>query len=123
MLQDPRIGYPSDECLIHIYRSGKLALTRKACSLLGLDDDSRIGFKIDSRPGRNLICIGTRGHLTYGVIRVGNHYRVRSTSLCRFLAESLQGYGTYRIESESPMLSLSGDKYYPIFFRKYERND
>ena len=59
MLQDPRIGYPSDECLIHIYRSGKLALTRKACSLLGLDDDSRIGFKIDSRPGRNLICIGT----------------------------------------------------------------
>ena len=91
MLQDPRIGYPSDECLIHIYRSGKLALTRKACSLLGLDDDSRIGFKIDSRPGRNLICIGTRGHLTY--------------------------------ESESPMLSLSGDKYYPIFFRKYERND
>lgn len=112
---------PSGEALLRVYAS-QLTLNAAAKRLLGLDDDSKVAFRIgETGPaGTKRLYIAKKPYSAYSLVKVGNAYRIRSTSLCRSIAEMLQGYGTYRIESENPVKDFNGDVCYSVFFRKYE---
>lgn len=107
---------PSGQALLRVY-PGQLTLNSAARELLGLTDDSQVAFRIDSH---RYVYVGRKTHSAYKLAKVGKAYRVRSTALCKSLADVLQGYGTYRIENENPARDFSGDICYPVFFRKYD---
>lgn len=112
---------PSGEALIRVYQ-GQLTLNAAAKRLLKLDDHSKVAFKVgESGPaGTKRLYIAKKAYSAYSLSKVGNAYRIHSTALCRSISELLQGYGTYRIESENPITDYNGDVCYSVFFRKYE---
>lgn len=113
---------PSGEALIRVYE-GQLTLNAAAKKLLKLEDDSKVAFRageVYGPDGKKRLFIAKKAYAAYSLAKVGNAYRIRSASLCRKLADMLQGYGTYRIEGENPVKDLNGDVCYTIFFRRYE---
>ena len=112
---------PSGEALIRVYK-GQLILNAAAKKLLALKDDSKVAFcSGDNGPnGAKRLYIAKKAYSAYSLVRNGRAYRIRSTSLCKAIADMLQGYGTYRIEGETPIRDFNGDICYSIFFRRYE---
>ena len=106
---------PRSEALIRIYPNGSVTLNARASELLGLEERSCVSFRTDGR----LVYVSKKPYAAYAVHMRGKTCRVRSTDLARSLAESLQGYGAYRIEYENPEKDFDGDPAYPIFFKKY----
>lgn len=122
LLTDITRTAPSGEALLRLYE-GQLTLNAAAKRLLGLEDDSQVAFRSGDRiwpDGRKRLYIAKKAYAAYSLVKVGKAYRIRSSSLCRKLAEMLQGYGTYRIEGENPVTDFNGDICYSIFFRKYQ---
>jgi hypothetical protein len=121
MLTDITRTPPSGEALIRVYK-GQLILNAAAKKLLALKDDSKVAFRSgDNGPnGTKRLYIAKKAYSAYSLVRNGRAYRIRSTSLCKAIADMLQGYGTYRIEGETPIRDFNGDICYSIFFRRYE---
>ncbi len=120
MLQDLTRAVPSNEALVRVYK-GQLSLNAAAGRLLRLGPGIKVAFQADvtaGPAGTKRIYIGRRDTMAYLVYPVGHTFRVRNSELCRKLAESLQGYGTYRIEEEDPVRDFRGDTYYRLFFKK-----
>lgn len=121
LLTDITKTAPSGEALIRVYK-GQLTLNAAARKLLCLEDDSKVAFRTgDLGPGgTKRLYIAKKPFSAYSLARKGNAYRIRSTALCKSIADMLQGYGTYRIESENPIRDYNGDVCYSVFFRKYQ---
>lgn len=112
---------PSGEALIRVYK-GQLSLNLAAKKLLDLQDDSKVAFR-SGEPGpqgTRRLYVAKKQYSAYRLLKVGRSYRISSTSLCKSIADMLQGYGTYRIESENPVRDYNGDICYSVFFRKYQ---
>lgn len=119
-LQDLTKAVPSNEALIRVYK-GQLSFNAAAGRLLRLGPGIKVAFQTDVTPGpagTKRIYVGRRSVMGYLVAPVGRTFRVRSSELCRTLADNLQGYGSYRIEEEDPVRDFRGDVYYRLFFKK-----
>ena len=116
-MKDITPAAPSGEALIRVY-NGKLSLNAEAKRLLQLDNDSRVAFRVSTSDDKRLY-VAKKKYSAYKLIPHGHGYRIHSCSLCRSIAEKLQGYGTYRIEAENPSRDINGDVCYPVFFHKY----
>lgn len=120
LLHDISREPPSGEALMRVYKS-KIIINAPAVKLLGLTDDSRVAFKVGEVLGQKRLYIGKKDYNAYCLNKMGSRYRIHSTSLCKHIADMLQGYGTYRIESENHISDYNGDVMYSVFFRKYEK--
>lgn len=114
---------PSNEALVRVYKSGKMTFNANASRLLELCPQAHIAICFD------LEAYSARGvkRLYVGTTRSGHQvkprrdtYFVCSTTLCRDVADALEGYGTYRICPEDFSRDVDGTKYYNIFFKKYD---
>lgn len=114
---------PSHEALVRLYQCGKIVLNASASKLLELNTDSMIAVCFDKEAydarGVKRLYIGTTriGHL---VKQRRDTFFVCSSSLCKDVAASLEGYGTYRICPEDFSRDADGTKFYNIFFKKYD---
>ena len=114
---------PSSEALVRVYKGGKMVFNANASRLLELSPQAHIAICYDlesySARGVKRLYIGTarNGHL---VKPRRDTYFVCSTTLCRDVADALEGYGTYRICPEDFSRDADGIKYYNIFFKKYD---
>lgn len=106
---------------MRVYKS-KIVFNAPAVRLLGLDDGSRVAFKVGEVLGQQRLYIGRKEYNAYCINRMGCRYRIHSTSLCKHIADMLQGYGSYRIEAENSILDYNGNIMYSVFFRKYDNN-
>lgn len=114
---------PSHEALLRLYDCGKMVLNASAARLLELSPSSQIAVCFDRD------AFDARGvkRLYIGVARSGHQvkprkdtYYVCCASLCKDVADSLEGYGTYRICPEDFSRDADGTRYYNIFFKKYD---
>lgn len=119
ILKDFPMCGPRSEALIKLYRSGKIVLNAATAKLLRLDDSSRITFRTDSE-SRN-VYVGKREYKSSALRPYGREYVLNFSSLCRDLADKLEGYGTYRVEAESKEIDQAGNTYYRIFNKKFEK--
>lgn len=121
-LHDVSRSAPKGEALVRIFKCGQLSLNFSAKQLLGLQDDSKVVFRLgeEGPEGTMKVYIGRRSYSAYPLLPRGNCYRICSTRLCQCLAAALQGYGTYRIEAESRETDFSGNTYYQLFFKRYD---
>lgn len=114
---------PSTESLIRIYK-GKVVLNGPASRLLGLSPDTLVSVCYDlgqySARGVKRLYIGVAKANAYKLNRRVDTYAIHSSSLSRSLADTLEGYGTYRICPEDYTRDAEGNKYYNIFFKKYD---
>lgn len=114
---------PSHEALLRLYDCGKMVFNAPAARLLELSPNALIAvcFDKDAYDARGVkrLYIGTSrtGHL---VKPRRDTYYVCSASLCKDVAEALEGYGTYRICPEDYSRDADGVKFYNIFFKKYD---
>lgn len=103
---------PSSETLLRVYAAGQITFSRSASSVIGLDPQTKVAFTTIN----NKVYVTKRESLAYSVVKTGGSYRIRSKALSKSLAETLNGYGTYRIEPENAEKDSRGNVYYPIFF-------
>ena len=108
---------------IRIYPA-RFILNAAALRLLGIDEQAfRVFVRIDQQQaisGRQRLYIARSDKpIGYAVRRRDNRGLVSSVSLCRQLAEKLNGYGAYRI-CEEVSIQEDGLTWYEIFFRKYD---
>ena len=108
---------------IRIYPA-RFILNAAALRLLGIDEQaSRVFVRIDQQQaisGRQRLYIARSDKpVGYAVRRREKRGLVSSVSLCRTLAEKLNGYGAYRI-CEEVSIKEDGLTWYEIFFRKYD---
>ena len=108
---------------IRIYPA-RFILNAAALRLLGIDEQAfRVFVRIDQQQaisGRQRLYIARSDKpIGYAVRRRDNRGVVSSVSLCRQLAEQLNGYGAYRI-CEEVSIQEDGLTWYEIFFRKYD---
>lgn len=114
---------PAHETLIRVYKSGKIVFNANASRLLELHPNALIAVCFDREAfdarGVKRLYVGTSrtGHM---VKQRSDTYFVCSTSLCKDVAEALEGYGTYRVCPEDYSRDQDGTKYYNIFFKKYD---
>lgn len=108
---------PSSETIIRVY-PGKLVLSAATMRLLEIDSASRVAIRTEASGDKGNVYIGnsTNG---YSLSLVGKRGCIRSAVLCRAIANKLQGYGTYKVEADNPVMDYSGTTFYSIFFRKY----
>lgn len=113
---------PSHEALLRVYQ-GKMVFNASASRLLDLNPNDLVSVCYDKD------AMDARGvkRLYVGKARSGHMVRPRrdtffvcSASLCKDVAESLEGYGTYRICPEDHTKDADGIMYYNIFFKKYD---
>lgn len=114
---------PSTESLLRVYNGGKLVFNAAAARLLELAPSSLISICFDKEAfdsrGVKRLYVGT-ARSGYQVKPRRDTFYVCSASLCKDVAEALEGYGTYRICSEDFSRDADGTKYYNIFFKKYD---
>lgn len=113
---------PRSEALIRVYRA-QIILNAPASRLLGLIPGSSVNVYADKdaqMAGRNRLYVGKTKGSGFAAIKRNATYRINSSDLCKSLAEALEGFGTYRICPEDYVLDVNGDRYYNIFFRKYD---
>ena len=108
---------------IRIYPA-RFILNAAALRLLGVNEQaSRVFIRVDKEQafsGRQRLYIARSDKpIGYAVRRRNNRGLVSSVSLCRLLAEKLNGYGAYRI-CEEASIQEDGMTWYEIFFRKYD---
>ena len=108
---------------IRIYPA-RFILNAAALRLLGVNEQaSRVFIRVDKEQafsGRQRLYIARSDKpIGYAVRRRNNRGLVSSVSLCRLLAEKLNGYGAYRI-CEEISIQEDGATWYEIFFRKYD---
>lgn len=118
MMTDLTHKAQSCETLIRVYQN-EVRLNASTTKLLGLSDTSRVTFRVKDTD-RKRVYLAKGGVSGYKLHKYGKQYVVRSRALCKALTEALQGYGTYRVESEDPMVDYLGNTCYSIFFRKYD---
>ncbi len=109
---------------IRVYKN-EAVISAPAARLLEIPENpgSRVVIRQDldeAVRGRDRVYIG-RCDTSAGfpVAKKGLRYRLISSSLVRQLVTHLEGYGTYRIDGETPVRD-GGITYYEIFFRRYE---
>ena len=114
---------PAHEALVRVYKSGKIVFNANAARLLELSPSAHVSICYDKE------AFDARGIKTLYVGNARSGYLVKprrgtffvcSTSLCKDVADALQGYGTYRICPEDYSRDAEGKKFYNIFFRKYD---
>lgn len=114
---------PSTEALLRVYNGGKMVFNATASRLLELAPGVSVAICYDtdmlSARGVKRLYVGT-SRSGYQVKPRRDTFYVCSASLCKDVAESLEGYGTYRICPEDFSRDFDGTKYYNIFFRKYD---
>lgn len=108
---------------IRIYPA-RFILNAAALRLLGINEQAfRVFIRIDKQEafsGRQRLYIARSDKpIGYAVKRRDNRGLVSSVSLCRLLAEKLNGYGAYRI-CEEVSIEEDGATWYEIFFRRYD---
>lgn len=116
ILQDITGCPPTGTPLLRVYHS-EIIITAAAARLLALKPSSTIEFKTDMQ--RKRVYMRSSDTEGYATKKVGRGYRVHCTALCSHLAELLQGYGSYKIESDNTTTDYKGDIWYGVFFRKY----
>jgi len=114
--------YPADPTL-RLYPN-RCVLNAAALRLLDLDGQAfRVFIRIDKQQafsGRQRLYIARSDKVIgYVVRRRSNRGLINSASLCRLLAEKLNGYGAYRI-CEEVSVQEDGMTFYEIFFRRYD---
>jgi ferredoxin-NADP reductase len=114
---------PSHEALVRVYKSGKIVFNASAARLLELAPQALISVCFDKEAfdarGVKRLYVGT-ARTGYRVKPRRETYYVCSTSLCKDVADALEGYGTYRLCQEDFSRDADGTKYYNIFFKKYD---
>ena len=114
---------PSTEALLRVYNGGKMVFNASASRLLELDASTLISICFDKEAfdsrGVKRLYVGTSRN-GYQVKPRRDTFYVCSASLCKDVAEALEGYGTYRICPEDFSRDSDGTKYYNIFFKKYD---
>lgn len=114
---------PSSEALIRVYQ-GKAVLNKKAATLLDLhkDDLVLVCYDQEAYAAREVkrLYIGKTPSNGYKVKQRNDTFFVCSAVLCRSIASCLDGYGTYRICPEDFTRNIHENKYYNIFFKKYD---
>lgn len=117
---------PNNEALLRVYKN-KVVLNSSSARLLGLTPETLLAICYDNEQlvarGVKRLYIGKAKDNAYSLTKRGETYIINSTSLCRSIADALQGYGTYRVCPEDSTMGSDGNKYYNIFFRKYEKED
>ncbi len=103
---------PASETLLRVYAAGQITFSRSASSVMGIGPGTKVAFTTSN----NRVYVTKRESLAYNVVKTGGSYRIRSKSLSKSLAETLNGYGVYRIEPENAERDSKGNVYYPIFF-------
>lgn len=114
---------PSSEALLRI-RQGRFTLNNKAAALLGIRDLSRVAFTYDEDSGigeSKRLFIGKVNDGGFRLTRRGETFFANSVEMCRKLAESLQGYGTYRIDGGYFEEDFYGNRQYNIFPFVYDK--
>lgn len=113
---------PSHEALLRVYQ-GKMVFNANASRLLELSPNDLVSVCFDKD------AFDARGvkRLYVGKARQGHMVKPRrdtfyvcSASLSKDVAESLEGYGTYRICPEDYTRDADGIKFFNIFFKKYD---
>ena len=115
---------PSAAACIRIYKN-EIIISAPAAKLLGIPDNPgcRILVRQDAdeaQRGRDRVYIARSDTMAgYPISKKDCRYRLISATLIRRLITHLEGYGTYRIDDEVPVV-IGGITYYEIFFKKYE---
>lgn len=114
---------PSKEAVLRVY-NGKVVLNACASRLLGLNPGDLVNVTYDREhfqaSGDKRLYIGKVKRNAYEVTRRAESYYICSTALSKSIADALQGFGSYRICPEDYTTGLDGEKYYNIFFKKYD---
>lgn len=113
---------PSTEAVIRVYKT-QFTLNSHASRLLALRPGAQVMVCIDKdaqASGRTRLYIGKVEKNAYRVKPRKSTYRVCSSALCKSIAEALDGYGTYRICPEDYVMNCYDEKFYNIFFKKYD---
>lgn len=114
---------PVSEALIRVYR-GKAVLNAQAARLLDITSEDLVAVCFDKEQydarGVKRLYIGKASCNAYRLKRRVDTYTICSVPLCKSIADSLEGYGTYRICPEDSTQGLDGNMYYNIFLKKYD---
>lgn len=115
---------PRQEALIHIYKSGKAVFNAAAARLMHMNPMTHVDVRYDADTftAREIkrLYVGVTSGAAYTLKQRGNTYSICSNTLCRMMADALEGYGTYRICPEDYVLDSAEVKFYNIFFKKYD---
>ena len=98
-----------------------LLLNCPAARLLDLREGSAVSIQRDDRDGYVYIANCSSMKQSYPVAVANKRFLVRSAKLCRKLANTLEGYGTYKVCTEDS-IEFMGHKFYNIFKRKYGKD-
>lgn len=114
---------PANEAVVRVY-AGKVTLNACASRLLGLSPGDLVTIAYDKdhyqASGDKRLYIGKVKRNAHKVIKRAESYYICSTSLSRSMADALQGFGAYRICPEDYSIGMDGEKFYNIFFKKYD---
>ena len=119
MLRNLLTTAPRKEPLIRLYPN-YLRFNKAASDLLDLKPGDAVCVLLEDRDG--YIYIGNHHNKqSYEVIERNNTFEVRSAPLCRKLAESLNGAGSYRICADETQEYMD-HVYYNILKMKYGKD-
>ncbi len=113
---------PHTEALIRV-RKDKVTLNAAASRLLELTPEDMVIVYLDGdqmEAGRKRLYIGKCNSCAYRLKPRGETFFICSAALSKSIADAYEGYGTYRICEEDFLNGMSGEKYYNIFFKKYD---
>lgn len=114
---------PLSEASVRVYRSS-LIFNASAVSLLRLDDDSFVSFKVDAdalSQGRFRCYVSRcpKGVDAFPLHRKSGQMTVNSSCLARRLSEGLNGDGIYRICPEDSYI-INGIEWFNIYHKNYK---
>lgn len=114
---------PVSEASVRVYRS-TLIFNASAVSLLRLDDDSFVSFKVDADAlalGRFRCYVSktSKGVDAFPLHRKASQMVVNSSCLARKLADGLNGDGIYRICPEDSYI-INGIEWFNIYHKNYK---
>ena len=113
---------PRTEALLRV-RKDKVTLNAAASRLLELTPKDMVIVYLDAdqlEAGRKGLYIGKCNSCAYRLKPRGETFYICSAALSKSIADAYEGYGTYRICKEDFLKNASGEKYYNIFFKKYD---
>lgn len=98
-----------------------LSFNAPAASLLNLTEGCSVSIMQDDRDGLVYVANCSTMKQSYPLQQRNNTFRVSNAPLCRALADSMDGYGTYLISQDLSM-EFMGKEFYNIFKKKYEKD-
>ena len=107
---------PRTTPLIRVYVN-YISFNEPAARLLELKKGDSVSIMADDRSGYIYVANAVTKQ-SYALTCRNNTYKVSNRRLCRKLAESLEGFGSYKIIREDNQ-EFMGNIYYNIFKRKY----